>query len=110
MGQKGQWDDVSSPGLLQGCDELAPVSDAQGDQNGILCELTVCRPMRHDVDQRLPGNKSLPFSVQHFFGDDIGEGPAHERATLARSLKSIRRNREKELSKVAVQVRIPSVT
>ena len=41
MGQKRQWDDVSSPGLLQRCDEPASVSDAQGDQNGILRELTV---------------------------------------------------------------------
>src|SRR5215468_8603641 len=110
MGQKGQRDDVSSPGLLQRSDETAPVSDAQGDQNGILCELTVGRPMGHHVDQRLSGNKSLPLSVQHFCRNDVGEGPAHERATLARSLELIRGNREKELNKVAIQVRIPSLT
>src|SRR5215468_7470444 len=66
--------------------------------------------MGHHVDQRLSGNKSLPLSVQHFCRNDVGEGPAHERATLARSLELIRRNREKELNKVAIQVRIPSLT
>ncbi len=61
--QQRKWNDVSGVGLLQTVEQSAAVDDMAIDQDGILCQIAIRRPMGHDVQQRLPRNEGFTLPV-----------------------------------------------